>query len=95
MGNAPVSVSLLLPLIRICVHSLYPNVADDYSTSYQFSLYDDTWISSHLELSGGDNTVELLRTQLCYEGTISYGINMLKVCTNICMFYMYLCMFTC
>ena len=74
------------------MHSLYPYIADNYSTSYQFSLFDDTWFSSHLELSGGDNTVELLRTQLCYEGTISYGINMLKVSTIICMLRMHVCL---
>ena len=59
-----------------CINFLY---IDAYTTSYSFSLWDESLFSAHLELSEGDISHEIMKTQLCYEGTVTYDINMLNV----------------
>lgn len=55
---------------------------DDQSSSYHFSFHDEMAMTTHLALiTDEDDEFEMMRTQLCLEGTASYDtINILAVC---------------
>ena len=58
--------------------------AADQSSKYHFSFHDETVVSSHLALSSGnqDSDFEMMRTQLCLEGTATYDtVNIITVLT--------------
>ena len=60
--------------------SLHLYFTADQSSKYHFSFHDEMTLSSHLALSDGDSDFEIMRTQLCLEGTADYEtINILTV----------------
>ena len=52
---------------------------DPFSTIYEFSLHSATWVDTFLELSDAPEQFELISTNLCYEGIVTYDENMLQV----------------
>ena len=56
----------------------------DQSSRYHFSLHDEMTMTTHLALArDGESDYEMMKTQLCLEGTASYDtINILTVCHN-------------
>ena len=49
------------------------------SSHYTFSLHDTTSFDANLLLSSGEQHSEMLRTEVCLQGTASYDTNILTV----------------
>ena len=49
------------------------------SSLYTFSLHDETSFDSSLLLSSGEQHSEMLRTEICLQGTATYDVNILTV----------------
>ena len=54
-------------------------ILDPFSTTYEFSLHSATWVDTFLELSDAPRQYELISTSLCFEGRVTYDVNMLQV----------------
>lgn len=50
-----------------------------FSSHYTFSLHDETSFDTSLLLSSGEQHAEMLRTDLCLQGTATYDANILTV----------------
>lgn len=50
-----------------------------FSSHYTFSLHDETSFDSSLLLSSGEQHSEMLRTEICLQGTATYDTNILTV----------------
>ena len=50
-----------------------------FSSNYTFSVHDETSFDASLLLSGGEQHSEMLRTELCLQGTATYDANILTV----------------
>ena len=50
-----------------------------FSSHYTFSLHDETSFDSSLLLSSGEQHSEMLRTEICLQGTATYDVNILTV----------------
>ena len=50
-----------------------------YSSNYTFSVHDDISFDTSLLLSSGEQHAEMLRAEICLEGTATYDANILTV----------------
>ena len=50
-----------------------------FSSRYTFSLHDETSFDTSLLLSSGEQHSEMLRTELCLQGTAMYDANIINV----------------
>ena len=60
-------------------YSLVLYYAAPFSSLYTFSLHDETSFDSSLLLSSGEQHSEMLRTEICLQGTATYDVNILTV----------------
>ena len=75
-----VTPTIIAPSPSKSLSLLALQISADLSTQYHFSLHDETTMSSHLALSDGASDFEMMRTQLCLEGTAFYDdVNILTV----------------
>ena len=62
------------------IHSVFlVFYAAPFSSHYTFSLHDETSFDSSLLLSSGEQHSEMLRTEICLQGTATYDVNILTV----------------